>query len=283
MIILNQTTDTIKIKLESNTTINSFKCYAFFRDSDNSSFSPKNNGVYISNTSDTVLIGAPASNFSRGVDYMSIFNDDTVSNTVTVILDLNGTQYQLAKVILLSKEKLEYTDLGGFVVKTAKGTTKIDDCTSISSSSSILNKTVINTDVANGTLTLEDVSGLSFPVKAKRLYWFSFFVRYTSTLATNGALFTINGPAFNYLVYNSAYSNVANSSNTINNNLIAYDSGTVSLNTGTIAMGGGTIVGLIEPSADGTVIARFRNELASNTITTIAGSFVRWRELYKYM
>jgi hypothetical protein len=282
MIILNQTTDTIKIKLESSTTINPFKCYASFRDSDDSSFLPKNNGVWISNTSDTVLIGAPASNFSRGVDYMSIFNDDTVSNTVAVILDLNGTQYQLAKVILLSKEKLEYTDLGGFVVKTAKGETKVDNYTSISPSSSILNKTVITSDVSNATQTLADVTGLSFPVKAKRLYWFSFFVRYTSTVSTNGALFTINGPAFNYLMYNSAYSNATNNANTTNTNLIAYNSGTTSANTGNIAMGGGTIVGLIEPSADGTVIARFRNELASNTITTIAGSFVRWRELYKY-
>lgn len=281
MIILSQTTDKIRVVLENSVATNQMQCYASFRDSNNATFSPSRNAVATNNVTAVDLVAAPDSGYYRGIDYLSVFNKDTAANTVTVTLSLNGTEYELVSVVLLPGEKLEYTDAAGFVARTVTGRTKVDTATSTNPQNYALNTVVLSSDVTNSTNILADVTGLSFPVKAKTLYWFRFFIRYTTPTTTTGALYTINGPAFNYLMYDSNLSATSNTS-LINANLVAYDSGTVSSNTGVANMGRAYVTGMVEPSADGTIIARFRSEVNLSTVTTVRGSFVRYRELYKY-
>lgn len=280
MIILTQTTDSIKVYLKNTVATNQMQCYAAYRDSTSSAFAPSRNVATTNNTTAVNLVAPPASAVARGVDYMSIFNADTSSNTVVVVLDLNGTQYELSSAILLPGEKLEYTDVGGFVAKTADGKTKVDVSISTNALAMPLRTTVISSDVVNSTTSFADVTDLSISLKAKTLYRFSFFIRYESALTTTGSAWSINGPAFNYLAYNSNYNLTTSVTN--NANLIAYDSGTLATSTTYNTNGRAYIDGLIEPSEDGTLIARFRTEINTSAITAKAGSFVRWRELYKY-
>lgn len=281
MIILTQTTDKIRVFLTNNVASNQMQCYSCYRDSNSTTFTADRNVVLTNNATPVNLVDSPASGISRGIDFLSVFNADTTANTVTIVLDANGTQYELTTITLLPNEKLEYTDAAGFVIKTSTGRTKVDVTSSTNALTFSLNRTTLANDVINSTTSFADVTNLSFDVKAKTVYWFAFYFRYTSAAGTTGSAWSINGPAFNYLAYDSFYS-LGAATLTTNASLIAYDSGTLATTTTNTLQGWAVLTGFTEPSADGTLIARFRSEVAASAITAKAGSFVRWRELYKY-
>lgn len=135
---------------------------------------------------------------------------------------------------------------------------------------------VINADaVAN---TLADVTGLSFPVVANTTYRFKFWIIYTSAATTTGSRWTINGPATTFMNYFSNYTLTATSI-TNNQGLASYNvpagASASSLASNNIAI----IEGVIRPSADGTVIARFASEITASAITAIASgrSYVEYQ------
>lgn len=133
-------------------------------------------------------------------------------------------------------------------------------------------------DVSNANATantLQDITGLSFPVLANVPAAFRFQIAYTAAATTTGARFTINGPAFTTLAYSSRYPLTA-TTETLNFGLAAYGSPAAanasSLSSGNVAI----IEGVILPSASGTVIARFASEVASSAIVAKAGSSVTY-------
>lgn len=137
---------------------------------------------------------------------------------------------------------------------------------------------VLTADVINNNATLntlQDVTGLSFPVASGSRYWFRFVIPYTSAAVTTGSRWTINGPTFSALYYESRYTASSNAQ-TINYQA-AYNtpaaSNAASLTTGNMAF----MEGFIIPSAAGSVIARFASEIASSAITAKAGGFVQYR------
>jgi hypothetical protein len=135
---------------------------------------------------------------------------------------------------------------------------------------------VIESDVTNNNATpntMQDVTGLSFPVIAGTTYRFKFIIPYTSAATTTGSRWSINGPATpDLLEYQSTYTLDA-TSGTLNYGS-TYDfpaaSNASSLTTGNIAI----IQGVIKPSASGTVIARFASEVSSSAIVAKAGAAV---------
>mgnify|MGYP000402669049 FL=1 len=140
----------------------------------------------------------------------------------------------------------------------------------------ILGSDVINNNaVAN---TLQDVTGLSFPVVNGKTYWFRFFILYTSAATTTGSRWTINTPSFSTLTYKSEYTLTATTI-TIKQGLQAANlpaaCNASSLLNGNVAI----IEGIIDVSANGDIIARFASEIASSSITAKAGSFVEYREI----
>lgn len=137
----------------------------------------------------------------------------------------------------------------------------------------------ITADVTNNNATantLQDVTGLSFPVTSGQRYWFRFQIRYTAAATTTGSRWSINGPAVTELMYDSEYSLTA-TTKTSNFLLTSYNlpaaSNATSASTGANRA---IIEGYILPSANGNVIARFASEVANSAIVAKRGSMVQW-------
>lgn len=134
---------------------------------------------------------------------------------------------------------------------------------------------VLDADVVNNNATantIADITGLSAPVQAGATYHFRFVIPYNSALTSNGARFSVSGPASpTFLAYRSSYPLTA-TTQSINEGLTAYDqpaaSNNTALTTGNIAI----VEGIIKPSADGTLIARFASKTANTAITAKAGA-----------
>lgn len=137
----------------------------------------------------------------------------------------------------------------------------------------------ISADVANSASdTLADITDLDFPVESGETYHFRFVIPYTANATGTGSRFSINGPASpTFLAYESRYP-LTSSTNTLNFGLTSYNLpaavNATSLTTGNLAI----IEGVIKPSADGTVIARFAAE-AGGTITAKAGAHVQYTKV----
>jgi hypothetical protein len=136
---------------------------------------------------------------------------------------------------------------------------------------------VLSGDVTNNNAvlnTLQDVTGLLFPVVSGSTYYFECMIPYTSAATTTGSRWTINGPAFTMLSYTSEYT-LAATTKTVNS-AAAYQipaaSSASSLTAGNVA----TIWGFVKPSANGNIQVRFASEIANSAIIAKAGGFIRW-------
>jgi hypothetical protein len=117
-------------------------------------------------------------------------------------------------------------------------------------------------------------------VLAGKLYTFNFDIVYTAAATTTGSRWSIDGPAApTYLLYRSEYSLTATTT-TRNAVLTAYNLPAGSnASSGATAQNWASIYGVIQPSVDGTVIARFASEVASSAIIAKINSFVRYRQI----
>lgn len=185
-----------------------------------------------------------------------------------------GNAIELLKVTLSAGESLYYHESAGFFIHDAQGRLKTNDSLG---ALTLLNMVALGADVTNNNATpdtLANVTGLSFPVVAGESYWFQFIIAYTAAALTTGSRWSINGPATTLLNYTSEYP-LAATTMTLNN-ASAYDfPGAANLNSltaGNIAR----IEGIIKPSANATVIARFASEVAGSAIVAKAGSLLQW-------
>jgi hypothetical protein len=139
--------------------------------------------------------------------------------------------------------------------------------------------TVLGSDVATTSTTIANVTGLSFNVIAGNTYKFRFFIAYTSAATTTGSRWSINGPAATFLYYFSNYSLTATAM-TNNQGLSGYNL-PAAANASSAATGSNIAIieGIIRPSANGTLIARFASEVSGNAITAKTGSLVEYRQI----
>jgi len=250
-----------------------------WRDVTTSTYTPGRTLVNTNNTTDVNIVPAPGADTQRVIDFLAIYNKDTVNQTVTVKLDADGTEYILFKVLLSAGESIQYTDKTGFFVVALNGGVKNSQVQGSNSAIvNVLNTLVMTADVVNNNAsanTIADVTGLSFAVTLGEVYWFEFVIPYTSASTSTGSRWSINGPGSpTQLNYRSEYTLTATT--TTVNSATAYDipaaSNASSLTAGDVA----TIWGIIKPSQDGTVIARFASEITASAITAKAGAVVRW-------
>lgn len=280
MLVLDATTDNIQAVLGGSVTTNQMQCMSSWRDITTTAYTPGKTITNTNNTTDVNVVPAPGSNTQRVVDFLSIYNKDTVSQTLTLKFDANGTEYILYSGTLNTGERLEYS-AAGFNTYTSTGGVKSQSTTGMVTSTTE-NIVLLGGDVVNNNVTpntIQDVTALSFAVTSGHMYWFKFSIPYTSAATTTGSLWTINGPvAPTLLSYRSTYSLAATTQT--QNSAEAYDI-PVASNATTSPVGSGiaTIEGFINPSADGTVIARFASEITASAITAKAGAIVRWRQL----
>lgn len=144
------------------------------------------------------------------------------------------------------------------------------------------NLVVLTEDVTNANATpntLADVTGLSFPVVAGEVYAFRYFIHYTANATTTGSRWSINGPATTVLSYRSEYG-LTGTSRTLNDGLSSYNLPAAANATSPATLGNIAVIeGIIQPSADGSVIARFASEVGSAAVVAKSGSFVQYRRL----
>jgi len=128
MIVLSQTTDKIQVVLGSSPTTQA-DCVASWRDiTSTPTYVAGRSVAQTNNTTDVDLVAAPAASTQRVIDYISVYNKDTGSITVTVKFDANGNDYVLWTGVVGIGKKLEYVDSMGFVVlESDEYTVRLDD------------------------------------------------------------------------------------------------------------------------------------------------------------
>jgi hypothetical protein len=280
MIILSETTDNLQVVLAGAITTNQLQCFASWRDRTSTTFIAGRTVVNTNNTTDVNLVPAPATG-QRVVDFFTIFNRDTVNATITIKLDANGTEYILFKVTLATGEALVYQEGVGFLVFANSGAIKQSINQGNNTIGTALSAVVLGADVINNNAvanTIQDVTGLSFSVTGGNTYWFKFVIQYTAAATTTGSRWSINGPATpTMLSYQSEYTLTATTA-TRNAMLQAYDLPAASNATSVVAMNMAIIQGIIKPSQNGTVIARFASEITASAITAKAGSVCYYQQ-----
>ncbi len=145
-----------------------------------------------------------------------------------------------------------------------------------------LETVIMTADVINNNATpntIQDVTGLSFPVDVGT-YYFKFIIFYTAQATTTGSAWSVNGPAFSNLGYVSVYQ-LTTTAQTTSPGRATYDNPSAA--NGTSAQFAGnlaTIEGFVTTTAPGTIIARFVSEVAGSAITAKAGSFVQYKKTF---
>lgn len=285
MIILANTTDSIEMLLSNTVSTSQLNGLSVYRDITTTTYTPGRTVSNTNNTSAVELTPAPSSSTQRVIDYLSIYNSDTSSSTVTVRYNANGMSYVLFKVVLAPGEKLEYIDGQGFRVLATTGAVKqsinqgANPATETQFTSVILGSDVINNNaVAN---TIQDVTGLSASFTADKMYWFKFIIYYTSAATTTGSRWSVradSGTASN-LSFISEYS-LTTTSTTRNSNVQGFDLPAASNATSASTNNNMAILeGYFIPTADCTFIARFASEVAGSAITAKSGSVLFYQRL----
>lgn len=279
MIILNNATN-LTIELSGSVTTNQLPFYCSYRDCAVGELTPSFTSGDTNNTSVINLAPAAASGKTRIIDFFNVFNLDTTAKTVIIKV---GTR-RLFSVVLSSSETLQYTDSQGFQVLTTAGSVKQSINQGSNAADSGFQISVLSSDVTNNNATantMQDVTGLNFPVLNGKLYEFEFNIEYTAAATTTGSRWGVSasaGAATNLSLV-SEYSLTATT--TTRNALIqAFDSPAASNATSaTTGNNWANIRGVIRATADATLTARFASEIASSAIVAKAGSTVKWRQI----
>jgi hypothetical protein len=281
MIILSTTSDLLRVTTSAAIAVD---VHATFVDLNGSTVTPGRTNTAISTATTTTVVDSPASSTYRTVKTFTARNKHaTTSVDLTVIHTDGTTAVELVKHTIPAGYTLCYDENNGFSVKNNYGSlSMMEVANTISAATNALNLAVLASDVTNnnGTAnTIADVTGLSFSVVAGQTFAFRFTIWYTAAATTTGSRWSVNGPASpTRLAYRSQYSLTA-TSETVNSGLTAYDLPAASSASSTATTTGGNVAiieGIITPSADGTVIARFASEISASAIVAKAGSLVEW-------
>jgi hypothetical protein len=279
MLLLASTSD--KIRLITSATAN-IDVHASYVDGV-SSITPGRLNTTIAAVTTTDIVGSPGSGVFRTVKAIVCRNRHASANNTLTLVHTDGTNaMELIKVTLAAGETLYYEEAAGFWVTDVGGRNKTAQYGNVGvASPSGDSLVVLASDVTNNNATantIADVTGLSFSVLNGKTYIFEFNILYTAAATTTGSRWSINGPTTTHLNYESIYSLTATTA-TFNALLQAYDSPAAANATSLTASNWAWITGIIRPSADGTVIARFASEISSSAIVAKAGSSVRYRQV----
>lgn len=281
MIVLNTTTDKVIVALDGAVTTNELSCMSSFRDITTSTYAPGRVVALTTGATPVDLVGSPADSTQRVVDYLSVYNRDTISQVVTISFDDNATPYTLFSTSLSAGEKIEYIDGQGFRVIANSGAIKNSINQGNNTMGNTLTAVVLGSDVVNNNATLntiEDVTGLSFPVTNGKTYYFKFVIPYTAAATTTGSRWSINGPTSTFSM-TSEYSLTATTT-TRNANIQTYNTPAGSNATSASTANNMAVMqGYLRATDDGDVIARFASEVANSAITAKAGAVVYYQEL----
>lgn len=123
---LSATNETLQVVLGSTVTTNQLEWHCSYQDITSAGMTlPQSSSQGLTNnTTDVDMVAAPAASTTRQVIIVNIYNDDTVSQTVTVKKDVGGTDTILWKGLLQAGSTLYWSREDGWSVIT--GTTTAD-------------------------------------------------------------------------------------------------------------------------------------------------------------
>ena len=116
MLILDSTLKSIELILSGVVTANQLPFVVSYIDVTSTTYIPNSNDGVSNNAVAVTAIAAPIASTQRQVKLITIHNADTVSATVTLRLNNNGTFRTICKVVLSTLSQLVYTDGEGFRV-----------------------------------------------------------------------------------------------------------------------------------------------------------------------
>lgn len=275
MLLLASTSDLIRV-ITSQAVATDVHCS--WVDLSGSTVTPGRTNTAISTATTTTIVGSPASSTYRTVKSIAITNTHASTTQQCTIEHSDGTTIvELIDVLLQPGWSLHYDEGQGWTTRDGYGRRAdlMQSGGGVAATVSEMTTVVLASDVTNNNAsanTIADVTGLSFSVTAGELYWFRFVIHYTAAATTTGSRWSINGPSSpTQLRYRSQYS-LTTTTDTINT-ATAYDVPAASNATSAATAGDIAVVeGFIQPSANGTVIARFASEVASSAIVAKAGS-----------
>lgn len=280
MLIVFAANDGIQVRLGA-ASVSPCQIIGTYRNVASGVFEPRVFGAQTNGTTPVEVLSGDGTN-ARVVDWLTIKNPNVANVEVIIDYEIGGTLREFMRVVLAQGERLQYQDGVGWNVYTIAGAikTSLNQGTNVVASGDSF--VILGADVTNNNAvanSIASVTGLQFPVVAGTRYWFEFVIHYTAAATTTGSRWTISGPAFSELTYDSEYS-LTTTSKTFNTGLNAFDLPTGS-NASSAATAGNlaTVWGIIRPSADGDVIARFASEIANSAIVAKAGSHVRYHAL----
>lgn len=268
--------DSISLVTSSAATIH---VYATFTDKAANVDTPGRQATQISSATTTEIVSAPR-NATRSVESILIRNTHaSTACDVTVSLTVGGTVVTVHKVTLSAGDALHYVSGIGFRTVDSYGREKMRSTGTNEAVVNQLNTVVLSGDVSNAEAvanTITSIPGLTFPVVTGQAYWFDFWIMYTAAATTTGSRFSLTGPATTFLTFGSEYS-LAATTTTRNANNLTFDlpaaSNATSSSTGSNMA---HLWGMVIPSADGAITARFASEVTVSAITAKAGSFLQW-------
>ena len=200
-------------------------------------------------------------------------DDITIDAASVLIPNVNGTNVGTGTGLVFKDKSGD--NLRFRTVKAGNNiaiTNNADDITINATSIGIPSLLRLSSDVSTTSNTCcTDATGLSFSVSSGKVYHFKFLVIWNSTLTTKGIGLTLNGPATTFLTYDVIYPDLTTTGEIHGRN--SYNSEPNPLpNSPALANNLGIIEGLIQPSADGTLIVRFESEGGAGTTTIKAKS-----------
>ena len=126
MITLVSTTQKLQVVLAGSSSSTGAQINASFYDENMEGVDTKQGSKQSvsNNTTDVDIVSAPAQNFVRNVEYISIYNADSITSTVTVKIDDGVAETIIIKAALATLESLHYDNQGGWYALTAAGARK---------------------------------------------------------------------------------------------------------------------------------------------------------------
>lgn len=273
MILLTSTSDLLRVVTGSATNIDA---HATWVDISGTTVTPGRTNTLITTATTTTVVGSPAASTYRTVKTLAVRNRGGTASVVTLVHSDGTTVPELISVSLSAGYCLHYDEGNGFTYRDASGRIIRRIQNTVPAVNRDYTRVTLTADVTNNNATantIADVTGLSVAVTSGSTYWFRFIIGYTAAATTTGSRWSVNGPASpTLLIYRSEYS-LTTTTRTLNEGLSTYDvpaaSSASSAATGSnIAL----IEGIITPSANGTLIARFASEVSSSAIVAKAGS-----------
>jgi hypothetical protein len=126
MILLAGPSEVLQISKGAATTTTDPEAYSVFRvQTQGQSMLSNQRSQITGNGADVDVVSAPSAQTMRIVEYLTVNNRDTVTQTFTVVHDVSGTNRKLAQFTMLTNEWAEYTNDSGWKFFQATGAIKV--------------------------------------------------------------------------------------------------------------------------------------------------------------